>query len=95
MSAIIKKSMQVGLGAYVKTRKEIEGVVSELIKKNTVSKKKGKKMIARMLAQSKKIEKKAEEQVRRSLLSAVKTLKSIAKKDLDLLERKLTSAKRK
>lgn len=87
--------MQVGLGAYVKTRKEIEGVVSELIKKNTVSKKKGKKMIARMLAQSKKIEKKAEEQVRRSLLSAVKTLKSIAKKDLDLLERKLTSAKRK
>ncbi|MEK7488124.1 MAG: hypothetical protein AAB598_02265 [Patescibacteria group bacterium] len=95
MSTIIKKGIQIGLGAYVKTRKEIEGVVSELIKKNTVSKKKGKKMIARMLAQSKKIEKKAEEQVRRSLLSAVKTLKSIAKKDLDLLERKLTSAKRK
>ena len=87
--------MQIGLGAYVKTRKEIEGVVSELIKKNTVSKKEGKKMIARMLAQSKKIEKKAEEQVRRSLLSAVKTLKSIAKKDLDLLEKKLTGAKRK
>ena len=95
MSNIIKKGMQVGLGVYVTSRKEIESAVSELIKKHRVSKKEGKKAVARMLAQSKKIEKKAEAQVRRSLLSAVKTLKSVAKKDIDLLEKKLTSGKRK
>lgn len=91
----IKKGMQGGLSAYVKTRKEIEIAVSELIKGNKVSKIEGKKMIARMLAQSKKIEKKAETQVRQSLLAAVKTLKVITEKELNFLEKKLKSAKRK
>lgn len=95
MSAIIKKSMQVGLGAYAKTRKEIENVVSELVRKNRINAKEGKKMITRMLAQSKKIEKKVEGQVRQSLLAAVKTLRVITKKDLDLLEKKVKNVKRK
>lgn len=95
MNENIKKSIQGGLGVYAKTRKEIESAVSELMKKNAITKKEGKKMIARIFVQSKKIEKQAETQVRRSLLSAVKTLKVITEKELSFLEKKLKRAKRK
>lgn len=95
MNDSIKKGMQGGLSAYAKTRKEIESAVSDLMKQNVVSKNEGKKIIVRMLAQSKKIEKKVEAQVRASLLAAVKTLKVITEKELNLLGKKLKSVKRK
>ncbi|MBI5912895.1 hypothetical protein HY839_00440 [Candidatus Azambacteria bacterium] len=95
MNDIIKKSLQFGLGAYAKTRKEVEKAVSELVKKNHVNKKEGEKLVAETLAQSQKIEAKIEAQVRQSLLTAVKALKVATKKDLALLEKKLKSAKRK
>lgn len=95
MSDIIKKSLQFGLGTYAKTRKEIESAVSELVKKNKLNKKEAEKVVVAALERSKKIEKKVEAQVQKSLLAAIKTLKAATKKDLTLLERKLGSAKRK
>jgi polyhydroxyalkanoate synthesis regulator phasin len=95
MSVIIKKSMQTGLSAYAKRRKEIESAVSKLMRKNQINAKEGKKMITQILARSVKIEKKVEAQVRKSLLAAVKTLKIVTKKDLYLLEKKLKRGKRK
>ncbi len=95
MNDVIKKSLQFGLGAYAKTRKEVEKAVNELVEKNHVNKKEGETLVAETLAQSKKIEAKIEAQVRQSLLAAIKTLKVATKKDLDILEKKLRSAKRK
>lgn len=93
MNDIIKKGLQFGLGAYAKTRKEVEKAVNELIKKNHLNKKEGKKLVAEALAQSKKIEAKIETQVQKSLLFAIKTLKVATRKDLDFLEKKLKSGK--
>lgn len=95
MHDIIKKGLQFSLGAYAKTRKEIEGAVKELVKKNNLSKKEGEKLVDEALAQSKKIETKITAQVRQSLLTAIKQLKNATKKNLDLLEKKLKSGKRK
>lgn len=95
MNNIVKKGLQFGLGAYARTRKEIESAVSDLVKKNNLNKKDAEKVVAAALERSKKIEKKAEAQVRKSLLAAIKTLKAATRKDLALLEKKLKSAKRK
>ena len=89
MHDIIKKGLQFSLGAYAKTRKEIEGAVKELVKKNHLSKKEGGKLVDEAVAQSKKIETKIAAQVRQSLLAAIKQLKVATRKDLDLLEKKL------
>lgn len=95
MYDIIKKSLEFSCGAYAKTRKEIEGRVNKLVKKHHLNKKEGEKLVAETVAQSKKIETKIEAQVRQSLRAAIKTLKVATRKDLDLLEKKLKSAKRK
>lgn len=95
MHDIIKKGLQFSVGAYAKTRKEIEGAVKELVKRNHLSKKEGEKLVDEAVAQSRKIETKITAQVRQSLLAAVKQLKVATKKDLELLEKKLKSVKRK
>ena len=95
MNDIIKKGLQFSLGAYAKTRKEIEGAIHDLVNKNHLNKKEGEMLVAEVLAQSKKIEGKIEAQVKRSLLAAIKTLKVATRKDLDLLEKKLKIGKRK
>ncbi|MCR4322795.1 MAG: hypothetical protein NUV61_01780 [Candidatus Azambacteria bacterium] len=95
MNTIVKKGLRVSLGAYAITKKEIEKAVTEIARKNRLNKKEYKKLVGEALAQSKKIEKKIEIQVRQSLLAGIKTLQATTKKDLALLEKKVRGAVKK
>jgi len=95
MKNVLKKSMQFSMGVYVKTRKEVQGLINELVKNKYLDKKEGEKLVEEAMMQSKKIEAKVERQVRNTLAEAIKKLKVVTQKDLAILERKLRARKKK
>ncbi|MBI2651423.1 hypothetical protein HYX01_03060 [Candidatus Woesearchaeota archaeon] len=80
MKELIKKSFLLGLGAAAITKKEAEKAVKELIKKNAITLKEGRKMIG-------KIRSAAEREVK----SAVGKLDSASRKQFGKIKKSLNS----
>jgi len=94
MKDFFEKSILVGLGVYAKTDREIRKAIASFVKNKKLSKVEGEKLVADLLSDAKKLERKIEEYARRASVDVIRELKVATQKDLALLEEKLKKLKR-
>ena len=90
---LLEKAVELGLGALVITKENVEKVTNDLVKKGKLKKYEGNSLIQEMLKKGKVQEKKIETDVTRIVSKTLSKLDIAGKADIRRLEKKLQELK--
>ena len=89
MIDIIKKSLEIGLGAVVVTKEKLQEITDELVVKGDLSKKEGNTIFKELVSTADKSQKKIRSMVDEQIHKAIKEVGIATKADIKALEGKI------